>query len=582
MTLLHVLVAGLLTAASAAAIELPEGFQATVVASDLQQPTAALFAPDGRLFILEKDGAVRLWTREAGLVAAPLAVLPTCTRSEMGLLGLAFDPEFATNGFLYLYATHPPGGDPARCEEGSPAGRENRLVRVTVAADAIDLASLVVIFDGIATDGGNHDGGDVHVGPDGFLYIAPGDTGRGDFGDPGDATNPYARDVRRPEGKVLRMTRDGRPAPTNPFRGKGGAADFVFARGLRNPFRFTFDPETGLLWAADVGQNTWEEIDVVRAGDDLGWPLCEGHAPPSACPGDTVPPVYVYNHAGDDASITGGVFYDRDLMPAFRGDYFFGDYVLGTIWRARLDAARTGFAADPEVFAREARGPVHFTVGLDGALYYVAIGAGQVVRIAPAGSAPDDRCRRRLAVAVRRWLRVVGAGVDRCVAAGQLECTDGDVGVPPIPPKVARRLTDVCGFPALSARCDDLGCACPDTEAALACMAEAARNLGVALAARSYGALAGSCAKAGSRATSRAAGNRLVATARCLGRGTGGCLPLPETPVRRLGACRAEVASSCVALSCGSCQELDQLASCLGALTGGVTDEVASRLLTDR
>jgi glucose/arabinose dehydrogenase len=581
MTWARVLVV-VLAATSAPAIELPDGFQATVVARDLQQPTAARFAPDGRLFILEKGGAVLLWTAEGGLAAEPLVVLPTCTRSEMGLLGLELDPDFARNGFLYLYGTHPPGGDPGRCEEGSPAGRENRLVRVTVAGDAIDPASLVVIFDGIATDGGNHDGGDVHVGPDGFLYLAPGDTGRGDFGDPGDATNPYARDVRRPEGKVLRMTLDGQPAPGNPFLGQGGAADFVFALGLRNPFRFTFDPQTGLLWAADVGQHTWEEIDVVRPGDDLGWPLCEGRAPTSTCPGDTVPPVHVYGHGDDDASITGGVFYDGELLDGVRGDYFFGDYVRGVIWRAELDAERTGFVGEPVVFARGARGPVHFTVGPDGALYHVAIAAGQVVRIGPTRAEPDDRCRRRLATAMRRLLRVVGAGVDRCVAAGRLGCAETqEIPVPPVAGKLARGLTRACGLPALAARCEDLGCACPDAEAAAACLAGEARELGQRLASEAYGSLAGACARAGSRATWRAAGGRLVATARCLGREAGGCLPLPVAPVRRLSACRDEVGPSCVALLCGSCQELDELAACLGGFAAGATDQLGERLFTD-
>jgi len=585
MTRLRALVVVLLTAASAPAIELPDGFQATVVVRDLQEPTAARFAPDGRLFILEKGGAVRLWTPEGGLAGAPLVVLPTCTRSEMGLLGLEFDPDFATNGFLYLDATHPPGGDPARCEEGSPAGRENRLVRVTVAGGAIDPASLVVVFEGIATDGGNHDGGDVHVGPDGFLYIAPGDTGRGDFGDPGDATNPYARDPKRPEGKVLRMTRDGQPAPGNPFPGQGGVADFVFALGLRNPFRFTFDPQTGLLWVADVGQVTWEEIDVVRPGDDLGWPLCEGHAPPSTCPGETVPPVHVYAHGADDASITGGVFYDGELMGGFRGDYFFGDYVRGTIWRARLDAARTGFAGDPEVFAREARGPVWFTVGPDGALYYVAIGAGQVVRIGPAGADPGDRCRRRLAAAARRWVRIVGAGVDRCVADGGLGCAElAAIPLPPVTRKLVRGLERTCGLPDLAARCGRAGCvACPDADTAVACLAAAARDLGGRLATETYGALDGACARAASRGSSRAAGSRLAATARCLARDAGGCLPLAETAaVRRIGACRADVAPSCVALGCQGCQEVGDLAACLGDVAAEATDDLGGLLFTNQ
>lgn len=583
MTRLCALVVGLLTAASAPAVELPDGFDATVVVRDLSEPTAARFAPDGRLFILEKRGTVRVWTAEGGLVAEPLLTLPTCTRSEMGLLGLDFDPGFATNGFLYLYATHPPGGDPARCEDGSPAGRENRLVRVTVAGDVVDPASLVVVFDGIATDGGNHDGGDVHVGPDGFLYIGPGDTGRGDFGDPGDSTNPYARDLQRPEGKILRMTLDGQPAPGNPFLGQGGAADFVFASGFRNPFRFTFDPQTSLLWAADVGQNTWEEIDVVRAGDDLGWPMCEGHAPQSVCPGGTVSPVHVYGHGNDDASITGGVFYEGDLLAGLRGQYLFGDFVRSTIWRAELDGTRTGLAGDPEVFARDAGGPVSFTVGPDGAIYYVAIGPGQVIRIGPTGVDPSDRCRRRMATVVQRWLRTVGAGIDHCVASGQRGCTES-AAPPTATRKVVRGLGRACDLSTLAARCDDLGCAsCADVGAAAACLATTARALGVELGARAYGSLDGACARAASRGAARVAGARLVSTARCFARGAAGCLPLAEVGgVRRLGACRADVGPSCVALGCGPCGEVAELAACLGRLTASDTDALAGALLSNR
>src|SRR6185436_20286661 len=106
--------------------------------------------------------------------------------------------------------------------------------------------------------------------------------------------------------------------------GRGGAADFVFAYGLRNPFRITIQPDTGLLWVGDVGQVTWEEIDVVRAGDDLGWPQCEGFEPTATCPGGSVPPVHVYGHEGDGASVTGGVFYTgSQFAPAYRGSYFF-------------------------------------------------------------------------------------------------------------------------------------------------------------------------------------------------------------------------------------------------------------------
>ena len=115
-------------AGHAAALTVAPGFTATPVVTGLDSPTAAAFAPDGRLFVLEKAGAVRAWSPTTGLASAPLATLPSCTDSEMGLLGLAFDPEFTRNGFLYLYHTLPPGGDPARCAEGTGAGRDRKSV----------------------------------------------------------------------------------------------------------------------------------------------------------------------------------------------------------------------------------------------------------------------------------------------------------------------------------------------------------------------------------------------------------------------------------------------------------------------
>lgn len=373
----------LLAPAAGAAAPL-RGFTMTTVAGGLADPTAAAFAPDGRLLILEKAGAVRVWTPSGGLATQPLATLAVCTKSEMGLLGLAYDPAFQTNGFLYLYATIPPGGNPGRCDEVE--GRENQILRVTIEGDRIDLATTQVLLAGLRTDNGNHDGGALRVGPDGLLYAGSGDTGRGDRGRPGQATNPYARDLDSLNGKILRLARDGSPAPGNPFRDRGGAAAYVFASGLRNPFRFDFDPRTGLLWVGDVGQNTFEEVDVVRVGDDLGWPRCEARAPRGRCPGPTVPPVHVYRASADGASVTGGVFYEGTALgPASDGAYFFGDFVFDVVWRARLDPSRTRFAGRKRVVLRNAGAPVDFTVGPDGALYYVAFSAGAVRRITFAG-----------------------------------------------------------------------------------------------------------------------------------------------------------------------------------------------------
>src|SRR5262249_6402701 len=148
-------------------------------------------------------------------------------------------------------------------------------------------------------------------------------------GGPGNSTNPYAQDPNELNGKILRIGLDGSIPADNPFYGQAGKRGEIYAYGFRNPFRMSFDPVSGRLWVGDVGQSTREEIDRVTAGGNASWPYCEGTLPAQCThPGDVVP-VYDYDHNGGNASVTGGAF---AVGGALAGTYYFGDYVLSTIW----------------------------------------------------------------------------------------------------------------------------------------------------------------------------------------------------------------------------------------------------------
>jgi len=304
------------------------GFTDTLFVGGLSIPTGIAFLPDGRLIIVEKGGfsgaanaAVKVFD-PVGSTTTTLGTIPVCTTSEMGLLGVAIDPNFATNGFIYIYRSESdPTGTNAECS--TAVGRSNEVVRVTMTGSSI--GSLAVLLTGIRTDNGNHDGGALRYNPaDGKLYVAVGDTGAGDnFGCPGDPTNPYARDDNALNGKILRLNLDGTIPSDNPFFGQVGKRGEIFALGFRNPFRISFDPLTDNLWIGDVGDLAYEEIDIVPAGNlsgpDYGWPDCEG-TEPAGCPiAGTVGPIFTYSHNGMNVScpqpqdslgtsITGGSF----------------------------------------------------------------------------------------------------------------------------------------------------------------------------------------------------------------------------------------------------------------------------------
>jgi glucose/arabinose dehydrogenase len=391
MRMVVVVVAVLASVSSVRAGNPAPGYTDTAYVTGLSSPTAIAFLPDGRLLIAEKggfsgaqDAALKLF--DAGTTTT-LGTVAVCAGSEMGLLGVAVDPGFATNGFIYLYRTESTGG----C--GSATGRSNEVVRVTMGGSSIGAPS--VLLTGIRTDNGNHDGGVLRYNPvDGKLYVGVGDTGLGDnVGCPGSATNPYAQDLNALEGKILRLNLDGGVPADNPFFGQAGKRGEIFASGFRNPFRFGFDPVTGALWAGDVGDLAFEEIDIVTAGGDYAWPHCEGTRP-NGCqePGD-VDPVFEYAHSAScsgvapflGSSITGGSFAGA-AFGAEDGHYVFGDYTADNIYRLQPNAARDGVVGTAATIATAASGPVDVITGPEGAIYYVSLGSGQVRRMTAVGA----------------------------------------------------------------------------------------------------------------------------------------------------------------------------------------------------
>jgi glucose/arabinose dehydrogenase len=377
---LAALAVGLTLALPPAVAAPPAAFSEQVVASGLSSPTAIAFLPDGRLLVTEKGGALKLV--QGGSVTT-LTTIPVCTGSEMGLLGVAPHPSFQSNGLVFLYRTKPaPGG----C--ASATGRFNQVVTVQMSGNTVVPGSLTELLTGIRTDNGNHDGGTLRIGPDQKLYVSVGDTALGDGGPPGASTNPYSQDPGALEGKVLRLELNGSPAAGNPFIGTPGARPEVWAIGFRNPFRMSFDQQTGRLWAGDVGQATIEELDIVQAGGNYAWPHCEGTLPAGCQSEPTIPPVidpvFEYPHSGAGTlgrSITGGAFATRNFGQ-FGGQYFFGDYVSGELYRAVPNAARDDIAT-PVDFEPAAGGPVDVVAGPDDAMYWVAINTGEVRRVVP-------------------------------------------------------------------------------------------------------------------------------------------------------------------------------------------------------
>jgi len=329
---------------------LPSGFSRSIYVNQLiGQGTAMAWSPDGRLFICEQGGNVRV-VKNGMLLSTPFVTVKTSVEGERGLLGVAFHPQFASNGWVYLYYTAMQGG------------KHNRISRFTANGDVARDGSEVVLVELPALSSAtNHNGGALHFGPDGKLYVAVGDN----------ATPSNSPSLSTVLGKLLRFNDDGSIPADNPFYSStSGLNRSIWARGLRNPFTFAFEPGTGLMFINDVGQSSWEEIDVGRAGANYGWPGTEGAT--TAAGIDS--PLFTYAHEANPTLVTGraivgGAFYrPKTVMfpAAWVGDYFFGDYVAG--WINRLDVSN-GAAA--YAFARLDY-LTDIQVGPDGALYVLA------------------------------------------------------------------------------------------------------------------------------------------------------------------------------------------------------------------
>ncbi len=333
---------------------LPAGFAESTVATGMSSPTAMAFLADGRIFVAQQGGALRV-IKAGALLTTPFLTVSVNSSGERGLLGVAIDPQFASNHYVYVYYTT------------ASAPIHNRLSRFTANGD-VALVTETILLDLPDLGATNHNGGAIHFGPDGKLYVAVGEN----------AVGSNAQTLTNLLGKILRMNKDGTIPTDNPFYSTATANNrMIWSLGLRNPFTFTFQPGTGRMFINDVGQNTYEEINEGIGGSNFGWPTTEGQ---TSDPGFRSP-LHWYAHSGGGATgcaITGGAFYNPSTVqfPAsYVGKYFFADYCSGWI---RMYDPVANTAVD---FATGISSPVDLHVTDDGSLYYLYRGSGAIKRV---------------------------------------------------------------------------------------------------------------------------------------------------------------------------------------------------------
>jgi uncharacterized repeat protein (TIGR03806 family) len=344
----------------------------------LSLPVAMVQIPgdDSTWFAAELSGRIRRFANDPAttLVSTALDIRSrVVSGNELGMLALAFHPNFANNGYLYVYYT---GGS-----SGSPVSRLSRFTS-TDGGLSFSPASEVILMS-VVQPASNHNGGNVVFGPDGLLYWS--------LGDGGSANDPWnnAQNTSNVLGAMLRIDVDGGtpyaiPAD-NPFAGGGGAPE-IFAWGLRNPYRFTFDRGTGDLWAGDVGQDAREEIDIIELGGNYGWRVMEGNrcANGPGCFGPQfIAPVYEYTHTGGSKSVIGGYVYRGSEMLDLDGTYVYADFYDGDVLGLWLDPL-TGTWTSSLLATRPGLQISSFAEDLAGELYVIDY-AGDIYRLADAG-----------------------------------------------------------------------------------------------------------------------------------------------------------------------------------------------------
>jgi len=438
--------------------------------ANVPSPVAGAHAGDERLFVVDLRGRIFVWSEAGGLLPTPFLDIRNLvtTEGEGGLLSMAFHPDYAQNGLFFVSYT-------------APSPFRSVLARFRAAGDPerVDPLSRRVLLE-LVQPTNIHNGGAIAFGPDGFLYAT--------FGDGGSNNDPFCRAQRDDDlfGSVIRIDVDQGPdAPPfygipadNPFAGDDGIPDEIWATGLRNPWRLSFDRATGDLYLGDVGEATAEEINRQAAGSgggqDYGWRVMEGSscfddgaAADPDCPDDLpgcfdpgfTPPIFDYVHLLGDRSVVGGFVYNGERLPFLRGRYVFGDFISGRIWA--LERRGSAWIRTPLAMAA---GLVSFAEDAQGELYAMELFASRVLRLERAETVePRVACIRALNTGFEKIARHKSANLLRCAreaAEGKLPvrvdaCTLGDASGKAT--RTARQLSEeedrVCeGVPALGPR----------------------------------------------------------------------------------------------------------------------------------
>lgn len=358
--------------------ELPEN---TIDSKDVfpaltfSQPVDLVQAPgdSSRFFVVEQGGAIKVFSNAENVTTSSTFLdIKSKVRSggERGLLGLAFHPDFKTNGYFFVNYT-----------SGTPLKTVIARYKATSGTQADPNSEAVLLTFGQPYD--NHNGGSLQFGKDGYLYIATGDGGSG-----GDPQN-NAQNLKSHLGKILRVDVNGTakgnysvPADNPYATGTTGNLPEIYAYGLRNPWRISFDIGGDKLFAGDVGQNEREEIDIIVKGGNYGWRIKEGidcYNPSSNCNAQgLIEPAHDYSQDNGDRSITGGYVYRGSAIPALAGKYIYGDYISGRIWALELD----GDARKSNTLIMEGKGAISsFGQDINGEVYYLNYGEGKVMKV---------------------------------------------------------------------------------------------------------------------------------------------------------------------------------------------------------